>query len=204
MAAQPVTLSAAVEGEVDEVVLRQVVAHTGARLGAVYGKQGKAHLKKRLADYNHAARLAPWVVLLDLDQDAECAPPLRARLLPDPAPHLCLRIAVHETEAWLLADREALAEFLAISVKRIDLAPESLPDPKQALVNLAARSRQRAIWEDMAPRPGSGRVVGPAYTSRLIEFATRHWRPAIAAQHADSLARCVRRIQDLIHAHPTT
>jgi hypothetical protein len=36
------------------------------------------------------------------------------------------------------------------------------------VVELARYSRRRDIREDMVPRPGSGRSVGAAYTSRLI------------------------------------
>jgi transposase len=46
-------------------------------------------------------------------------------------------------------------------------------------------------------RHGSGRPVGPAYASRLIEFASSSWRPEVAAQRADSLRRtidCLRRL----------
>jgi hypothetical protein len=79
--------------------------------------------------------------------------------------------------------------------------PETLPDPKRVLIELASRSRRREIREDMVPRLGSGRVVGPAYTSRLIEFVTDRrggWRPGIAARSADSLARCIRRLRRFV------
>ena len=81
-------VSGAVEGVVDEAVLRRIVEQLGAELGVVYGKSGKAGLDASLAGYNRAARLSPWVVLRDLDRD-ECAPAGRSRLLPDPAPHMC-------------------------------------------------------------------------------------------------------------------
>ncbi|GAB4255951.1 MAG: ATP-binding protein [Thermoleophilia bacterium] len=81
-------VSGAVEGVVDEAVLRRIVEQLGAQLGVVYGKRGKAGLDASLSGYNRAARLSPWVVLRDLDRD-ECAPAVRSRLLPDPAPHMC-------------------------------------------------------------------------------------------------------------------
>jgi hypothetical protein len=83
---------------------------------------------------------------------------------------MCFRVAVRETEAWLLADRERLARFLGISTSRIPLDPEAMDDPKSLMVDLARHSRRREIREDMIPRSGSGRNVGPAYVSRLIEF----------------------------------
>lgn len=82
----PVVISGAVEGIVDEAVLRRLVQHVQGTLGAVHGKNGKKHLRQRLTGYNQAARFSPWVVLVDLDQEAECAPPLRTAWLPNPAP----------------------------------------------------------------------------------------------------------------------
>ena len=49
----------------------------------------------------------------------------------------------------------------------------------------------------MVPRPGSGRLVGPAYASRLIEYAEAHWRPEVAGQCTDSLRRCRERLVQL-------
>lgn len=75
--------------------------------------------------------------------------------------------------------------------------PEGLEFPKQAMVNLARRSRRRDIRLDMAPHDGSGRTEGPAYASRMIEFATDRWRPEVAAAHADSLRRAIDRLRQL-------
>jgi len=105
-----------------------------------------------------------------------------------------LRVAVREVEAWLLADRSRLAGFLSVSAGAIPASPEAEDDPKQTLVNLAARSRRRDIRIDMVPRPGSGKNVGPAYTARLIEFISagdNPWSPVDAALRADSLRRCM-------------
>ena len=117
----------------------------------------------------------------------------------------CLRTgAVREVEAWLLADAARLGRFLGVPAARIPLSPDTLRNPKQEMVNLARRSRSRSIREDLVPRPEGGRQVGPAYTSRLIEFvqgAANGWRPAVvpclrkgevAAGASNSLARCLR------------
>jgi hypothetical protein len=197
----PVFITAAVEGNVDEAVVRRLIEHVGGTPGPIYGRNGKDHLRQRIANYNQAARLSPWVVLVDLDHDAECAPPLRSAWLPALSPHMCLRVAVRQVEAWLLADRERLAKFLSVSTSRIPHNPESVEHPKSTLVELARYSRRRDIREDMAPRPGSGRSVGPAYTARLIEFVISErtgWRPEVAARYSDSLnrsLRCLRRIK---------
>ena len=189
------------EGSVDEAVVRRLIEQVGGISGPVYGRNGKHHLRQRIANYNQAARQLPWVVLVDLDHDAECAPPLRSAWLPALSPHMCFRVAVRQVEAWLLADRERVAKFLSVSASRIPHNPESVEHPKHLLVDLARSSRRRDIREDMVPRPGSGRPVGPAYTARLIEFVISQrtgWRPDVAARFSDSLnrsLRCLRRLK---------
>jgi len=189
-----------VEGITDEAVVRRLFEYAGLTCGTVYGKTGKGALLERLPSYNQAARFVPWLVVVDLDQDAECAPPFVRSALPSPAACMRFRVAVRAVEAWLLADAERLAAFLGVPVARIPLHPDTEPDPKRALVNLARQSRRRAIREDIVPREGSGSRVGPGYAGRLIEFVmtARHpWRPDVAARRSDSLRRCVEALQTL-------
>ena len=191
----PLTISAAVEGLLDEAVICRLITYVGCAPGTVYVKNGKGALRQKLAAYNRAAQNSPWVILVDLDNDYVCAPALRRAWLPNPAPRF--RVAVREVEAWLMADSETLANFLDVSQSKIPANPEAVSDAKLAMVNLARTSRRRDIQEDMPPRPGSGRAVGPAYTSRLIEYTNWHWRPGVAAQRADSLRRaldCLRQL----------
>jgi predicted PilT family ATPase len=58
-APKPVMISGAVEGLVDEVVLRRLVERAGGVLNPVHGGNGKSHLRQRIAGYNQAARLMP-------------------------------------------------------------------------------------------------------------------------------------------------
>jgi len=199
----PIVISAAVEGILDEAVLRRLMEDLGVVPGPVYGKNGKPFLLEKLNAYNRAAQYSPWIIIVDLDHDADCAPPFLRSCLPDPAPNMNFRIAVREIEAWLLADRERLAKFPSVGISRIPHDPEALNSPKSTMIDLARRSRRRDIRENMVPRPGSGRKIGPAYTSLLIEFArdTEHgWRPRTAAKSSDSLNRCIRRLEGLIKA----
>lgn len=193
-----IIVHAAVEGITDEAVARRLVVHVGAQVGGVYGKNGKTALRLSIDGYNNGARFDPWFVIVDLDRDADCAPPLRNVWLPHPAPLMCFRIAVRGVESWLLADRERIASFLGVSRARLPSNPEGLGDPKRAMVDLARRSRRNAIKDDMVPRPGSGRAVGPAYASRLIEFASGPWRPDVAADRCDSLRRALECLQRLL------
>ena len=198
MASVPVT--GVVEGDVDEAILRRLITEAGGDLGVVHVTNGKSRLTRGLRGFNSAARHSPWVVLVDLDRDGDCAPPFVQAWLPSPAPHMCLRVAVREAEAWLLADAAGLAAFLGVPVSRIPGDPDSLDDPKRELVSIASRSRRIAIREDLVPRPSSGRTEGPAYTSRILEFVLGTWNPAVAAVGSDSLRRCRRRIRELIDA----
>lgn len=196
-----VIISAAVEGDIDQSVVQRLIQHAGAVLGPTYGKNGKQSLRKNINGYNNAARHSPWIILVDLDHDADCAPALRQQWIVDPSPFLCFRVAVREIESWLLADRENLSKFLGLSEQRIPRNPETVENPKEVMVNLARISRLKAIREDMVPRPGSGRMVAPAYSSRLIEFVTGQrdpWRPEIAAHVSDSLNRCLSCLRRII------
>lgn len=195
--ANGIVISAAVEGIVDEAVVRKLIISAQATPGPVYGRQGKASLRQKIHGYNNAARHAPWVILVDLDRDDQCAPPMRHSWLPDPAPLICFRIAVREVEAWIMADSVRLANFLGVPSNRVPANPETLDEPKAELVNLARLSRRKTIQQDMVPRQGSGRQIGPAYSSRLIEFVSSSWRPDVAAHQSDSLRRaltCLRRL----------
>jgi len=189
MSGTPVVLSAAVEGIVDDAVVRRLIEDAGALVSAIHISGGKLNLKQKVNAYNHAAGHSPWVLLVDLDRE-ECAPKLRASWLPAPSRLMCFRVAVREVEAWLLGDRQQIAHFLGVAVARVPQTPEFIEDPKRAIVDLARNSRRREIREDMIPRPRSGRSEGPAYASRLIQFTRDLWRPSIAEKHSDSLRRC--------------
>ena len=200
MESPPLPVNVLVEGDTDEVVIRHILRYVGLTCGTVYGKEGKGYLLKRLPNYNQAARFAPWLAVVDLDQDADCAPDFVRSVLPDPAGKMQLRVAVRAIEAWLLADSEPLAGFLGIPISRIPINPDAEPNPKITLINLARQSRRRMIREDIVPREGSGSRVGPGYTGRLIQFvtATEHsWRPGVAIQRSDSLRRCVEALHTL-------
>jgi hypothetical protein len=196
----PVVISSAVEGLVDEAVVKRLIAEIGGKAGPVFGKNGKPHLRQRINGYNQAASRIPWLVLIDLNHEFDCPPPLKSAWLQRPSPNMCFRIAVREVEAWLLADRQRFASFFQIPLTAIPNNPESIDNPKEFVANLAGRSRSRAIKDDMVPRPGSGRSVGPGYISRLIEYAfdlRKGWRPQNAAGSSDSLKRCLNRLREL-------
>jgi hypothetical protein len=191
-------ISGAAEGDLDKAVLRRLIEHVGAEPGPIHGGKGKAHLLGKLSGFNMAARHAPWCVLVDLDDDADCAPTAKAKWLPSVASGMCLRVVVRSVESWLLADRERIADAISVRSLHIPENPEAIPDPKEAIVNLARRSKRREIREELIPGPKSGRKIGPNYTSRLSDFARDSvggWRPAVASRLSPSLAGALRCLQ---------
>jgi len=179
------------EGDPEVAVVQRLFEAAGLEMGTVYGGRGKSWLDQRLPAYNHAARHGRWFVLRDLDGDADCAPALVAKILPVQADGMCLRVAVHALESWLLADRERIADFLSVPLSRIPHDPDMIRYPKQVMVNLARQSRRRAIREDMVPAEGISAQVGPGYSARIIEFAATLWRPNVARTLSLSLAGCM-------------
>lgn len=193
-------IQSASEGLLDAAIVSRLIDHVGAIPGSSYGGSGKSSLKRQIRGYANASAFEPWFVLVDLDQEAECAPDLVSGWLDAVPTKLCFRVAVREIESWLFADPATLSDFLGVAPARIPVDPESVPNPKETMVNLARRSRKRSIKEDMVPAPGSGRSVGPAYGVRLIEYATQSWRPEVAGQLSASLKaslRCLERLKSL-------
>jgi hypothetical protein len=187
---------AAVEGDLDEAVLRRLVAHCGAQVGVVYGREGKDRIEQNIRGYNNAAKRTPWVVLVDLDE-SECAASLRQEWLPEQSELMCFRIAVREVESWLLADRSGFARFAGISRALVPNDPDALPNAKATVVQLAARSNKRLIREAIPPAEGSKRNVGTLYNPTLGQFVADQWDPTQAALCSDSLGRCLRALEDL-------
>lgn len=193
-------LNAAVEGPLDAAVVKVLCRFSGINLCYIFGQEGKPYLKQKSEGYNRASRHQPWLILVDLDQDFFCASELVRSWLPNKSPSLVFRVAVRSIEAWLLADRERFSGFFGVALTRIPLTPDSEPDPKQKVVNLASKSRKSDVRQDIVPRTGGSRKVGVAYNSRMIEYIedqTNGWRPMEAAKHSDSLSRCLIRLREI-------
>lgn len=199
-----VFISGAVEGPSDEVVLRRIVNGLGAHVHRVQIQNGKTNLRRALPGYNAAAQRDPWLVLVDLDQEFECPALLVGDWLPTPSVHMRFRVVVRQIESWLLADAERFATFFSVKRSAIPDVPDELADAKASLLRVVESSRRRAVREDMLPRLRSGRRVGAAYTSRLMEFASNAaegWRPDVAATRSPSLSRCLTRLDQLIEMY---
>lgn len=189
----PVAVRIAVEGNLDEAVACRLITDCGGQPGEVFGKQGSPYVRKHVRGYNEGARYGGiWFVLVDLDQKPKCAPELVAQMLPDPAKGMCFRVAVHEVEAWLLADRAGFAKWAGVHASLVPDDVEAIAQPKEQLVAVVRESPCRERREAIVPREGSRQSEGPAYTSELGEFVASDWNVEAAASAAPSLARAIR------------
>lgn len=203
VATTPLVVTGAVEGNLDEAVVRRLARHCGAELGKVYGKNGRPHLLGRIPGFNEGARLgAIWFVLVDLDQKPECAPALVAEVLPDPATGMCFRVAVREVEAWILADRGTFASWVRVRKSLIPSDTEAIPYPKERLIDIVRQSPSRYLRRAIVPAPNSGRTEGELYTSTLSEFVANRWDIEAAARAAPSLERAIRCLKAKIASPP--
>lgn len=193
-----IVINLAVEDELSEHLLRVSLAQTGRQflVGAVYGRRGNAYLKGMLPAFEAASRGSAHLVMADLDAQP-CVPELIEKWfgceMADYAtrrhPNLLFRVAVRESEAWVMADREAFADFLGIALKHVPPQPDAVEDPKKQLLDLARKSRKRNLREDLVPRPGDRRTIGPDYNGRLAEFVNSSWRGSHAQATSPSFCR---------------
>lgn len=190
----------ATEDELSEVVGVHLIGESGQsiRVGQKFRKNGQGYLKANLDKFCEIARFAPLILFTDLDR-TECPPSLIRSWMgnqqfPD---DFLFRVAVRETESWLLADREAIADFLGIAVNRIPVAPDELANPKEELLTLIRRCRNRGLKRDLLPDPGSPSKVGLSYNAVLGDFVRTRWNIGHAADRSPSLARARHRIKQL-------
>jgi len=164
--------------------------------GPAIDTRGVTKLLPALPRYAQQARHVQPVLCI-ADTDGQCAVDLLTRWVPTPAEErMLLRFAVTEAESWLIADREGAAQALAIPLTRLPQWPDEVPDPKGLILTLAARSKKRAIREEVVSsgdpnRPGSG------YNLHLSGFVRSYWDARRAALVSPSLARAVKRIGEL-------
>jgi hypothetical protein len=189
-----------VEDVLSLYVMEKVMAHTkrGYVVARAINVGGVDRIRMSLTKYRTASLAMAHVVLVDLD-DAPCAPLLRqqwgAITLPE---SMLFRVAVREVEAWVLADRAGFASFAGIPTSKVSRTPETLPDPKQSLINLVRQSRNRRLAAQLVPEQGTSMSKGPLYNERLGQFVREKWDVAAAMQAAPSLKRTVERLENFL------
>lgn len=182
-----------VEGALEVPTSLKLLAAAGASGEGLHpiDKGGRIRFWKDAPRYNQAAAsLGPVLGLADLEA-FPCPSGLIAKHLKSP-PHsdFVLRMAERMLESWFLAD-ESLADFFHISGALLPRNPDAETNPKQTLVNLARRSKSRALRADLVPDTGSLGVVGKGYTPRMTEFIEQHWHPSEAQKRSHSLRRAL-------------
>ncbi len=187
-----------VEDEPSEAVLRHLVTSAGYKLKVtkVFRANGFGNIKNRLPTFRNASHVIPHIVMTDLDAyhcPIDLLKDWNVGQLPQ---RMLLRIAVHELESWLLADREGIAKLIKVPTTKIPIRPDDLPDPKQVLINLARKSRSHRFRSEFVPANGSKAKHGPAYNQHLSDFATQCWNSEKAALTSPSLHRSIVRIRE--------
>lgn len=159
-------------------------------------KKGITNLLPRLGDYAlQAQHVQP--VLCIADTDGACAAELVTRWLPPTrTSRLLLRLAVQEAESWALADGEAFAGALHVPRAKVPRDPEALADAKRVVLDLARRSTNRRVREEVASSTNPA-TPGTGYNLHLCGFVKTHWRAGVASQQSPSLRRAVERLQAL-------
>ena len=213
-----VSVSIAIEDPLSERVLRRLIYHTrrdwtvgsryplkalaGGRLNPKNitekrGLSGYGQIRAQLPAFNNLAKVKPFIVLTDLDIHVTCPGDLWAKWQPAAAksPNLLFRVAVKEVEAWLLADRSNIADFLEVPIGDVLTDAEAAKDPKLEIVNLARRSRSIEVKHALVPPVGSVAAVGRSFDSKLIQFSTDFWDIEEAAKKSTSLRRAVRTLE---------
>ena len=160
----------------------------------VYNRGGNGYISRAINGFNVAARGIPFYVGTDLDA-YPCPSSLIDDWLDNPKhDNLLLRVAVREAEAWVLADRDNFAHFVGINSADIPANVEALPNPKATLIQLAKRSRNKQLREDICPSPKTTSKVGPNYNARLGVFVNTRWNPNAARTNSRSLDRTIERL----------
>lgn len=159
---------------------------------------GAGQIKAKLPELTRLAHAIPVLILTDLDQ-LDCPPVMRQRWLTGHEPGgLLFRIAVRESESWLLADRDAMAEFASIPISKLNIAPDDLSDPKQFLLNLIRKYSPKHLQEKILPERRSKSKVGLGYNVVLTHYVMEQWSPKRASERSDSLARARRSLAQLL------
>jgi hypothetical protein len=194
---KPVPVNILAEDILCEYLARKLLLSFSDRftIGVSYLGNGFGYIKDRLPGFNRASRGMPLFAIADLVED--CAPKQVDEWLHDVRErNFVFRIAVKESEAWILADKEGFSGFLGISRNLIPDNADIIVDPKRSLINLARKSVRRNLREAIVPRPHSTAEIGPDYNGRLSEFVEKSWDPYRASHNSSSLNRAIKALEN--------
>lgn len=193
-------VDALVEGHLDAAVAARVLEHAGCVLGTVYGIKGIGYIRNKVQQFNEGLDETPLLTMVDyrdVRPASKCPAQVVQLWVPSRKPNHLFRCVVREMEAWLIGDREGLANFLGVSPARFELAPEKIRSPKNFLLDAISNSRRKRLVQEMVRTSGSTLVEGPMYTAELTRFVHTEWDLTRAEANCPSLQSCVRRISEI-------
>lgn len=188
------------EDELSESVGRRLLIDAGYELepDPVLRKSGFGYLRSKMDSWCEMSNRKPFVLFTDLD-NATCPVELRNAWIGKlkPSENFVMRIAIRETEAWLLADHKAIRSIVGARGK-LPQNPDLLDDPKQTLLRLVAAHAPRNIRADLIAERGAVASQGIGYNARLSHWVSTVWSPERAAARSDSLHRARIRLGELV------
>ena len=138
---------------------------------------GFGNMKKTATRFFNAAQRGIWSIFVT-DLDRKSSPLELCRdwfdlpcfaMLPR---SMIFRVAVHEIESWLIADKTGIASFLGISDSVFPNAPDDLDDPKKVLLDTIRSKCRKKIYRDMLPKMGQS--IGIEYNHMLKKYIQSH------------------------------
>lgn len=184
-----------------EQAARKVIAveNPSLNISSVMGRRGFSYFRDRVPQIQRSSAQLKFLVFLDGDELGKTCPSdaINSWFGSGCPRNIFVRFAFHEVESWLLSDRENMAAFLKVPTSRIPAANDDVRNTKELLVQLARRSKDRSIVQDLVPPAGFTSVVGPGYNVRITEFIRSNWDVQAAATQNESLARACRRVSKI-------
>ena len=145
----------ATEDVLSETIGKRLLAELGPQMhpGTLLRKDGVGYLRSRMKSWYQMSEQQVVVILTDLDRAVCPSALLDVWFAASPRPaNLLLRVAVRESESWLLADHQAMRKLLGPRGV-LPAEPDQLPDPKQHLLRLAT-SASRDVRLDLVKAKG--------------------------------------------------
>lgn len=190
----------ATEDELSEAIALKLVNLycSGTPVLGCLRKNGVGYLRKSTRSFCELARTSPVFLLTDLDQ-AECAPSfIESWFTQDTPPEtLLFRVAVRESEAWLMADHDSVQGLFGSKVTKLPIDPDSLDDPKRHLLHLAKKA-PKEVRNDLLPDKGAVSIQGIGYNRLLCNFIETNWNPEVARSRSQSLDRAIKHLRRII------
>ena len=187
----------AVEDDLSYAVSTKILEQFDIEIIGETAHKGKSYLQQKTPEFNRGATETCGVFMLtDLDSPNICPPTLIQSWVRGPLnPQFFFRVAVMEIESWIMADRLAFSRFLSIPIHRIPRNTDSIPNPKEFLVSLARKGKQRTLQQGLVPAPGAIFPIGIRYNELLSDFVSNQWNLERAVAVSPSLKRTVDRIR---------